>query len=150
MRLFQAAVDTCLDSPFFASLSVHGLHFTVYAPSKKGSIQTLTTLRTLGCPNLCSTDPLDKRHPRNLFPWSIFSSFSTHFQRSKLGSQIENACNPLLLNISGNGVLGIIDWITPKQPTCVGSGLCLSKHGRQSKSYIQTVVNAIFPLVGAT
>ena len=35
MRLFQAALDTCLDSPFFASLSVHGLHFTVYAPSKK-------------------------------------------------------------------------------------------------------------------
>ena len=33
MRLFQAALDTCLDSPFFASLSIHGLHFTVYAPS---------------------------------------------------------------------------------------------------------------------
>ena len=33
MRLFQAALDTCLDNPFFASLSVHGLHFTVYAPS---------------------------------------------------------------------------------------------------------------------
>ena len=31
MRLFQAALDTCLGSPFFASLSVHGLHFTVYA-----------------------------------------------------------------------------------------------------------------------
>ena len=35
MRLFQAALATCLDSPFFASLSVHGLHFTVYAPSIK-------------------------------------------------------------------------------------------------------------------
>ena len=34
MRLFQAALDTCLGSPFFASLSIHGLHFTVYAPSK--------------------------------------------------------------------------------------------------------------------
>ena len=35
MRLFQAPLrlDTCLDSPFFASLSIHGLHFTVYAPS---------------------------------------------------------------------------------------------------------------------
>ena len=33
MRLFQAALDNCHDSPFFASLSVHGLHFTVYAPS---------------------------------------------------------------------------------------------------------------------
>ena len=29
MRLFQAALHT----PFFASLSVHGLHFTVYVPS---------------------------------------------------------------------------------------------------------------------
>ena len=36
MRLFQATLDTCLDSPFFASLSVHGLHFTVYAPSILG------------------------------------------------------------------------------------------------------------------
>ena len=35
MRLFQAPLDTCLDSPFSASLSVHGLHFTVYAPSRK-------------------------------------------------------------------------------------------------------------------
>ena len=35
MRLFQAALDTCLGSPFFASLSVHGLHFTVYAPSSR-------------------------------------------------------------------------------------------------------------------
>ena len=33
MRLFQAPLDTCLDSPFFAGLSVHGLHFTVYALS---------------------------------------------------------------------------------------------------------------------
>ena len=35
MRLFQAALDTPLDSPFSAILSVHGLHFTVCAPSKK-------------------------------------------------------------------------------------------------------------------
>ena len=33
MRLFQAALDTPLDSPFSATLSVHGLHFTVWAPS---------------------------------------------------------------------------------------------------------------------
>ena len=38
MGLFQAALDTCLDSPFFASLSVHGLHFTVYAPSKIANV----------------------------------------------------------------------------------------------------------------
>ena len=36
LHLFQAALDTCLDSPLFTSLSVHGLHFTVYAPSKRG------------------------------------------------------------------------------------------------------------------
>ena len=34
MRLFQAPLDTCLDSPLLASLSVHGWHFTVYAPSR--------------------------------------------------------------------------------------------------------------------
>ena len=34
MRLFQAALDTPLDTPFSATLSVHGLHFTVCAPSK--------------------------------------------------------------------------------------------------------------------
>ena len=33
MRLFQAALDTRLDNPFSATLSVHGLHFTVCAPS---------------------------------------------------------------------------------------------------------------------
>ena len=33
MRLFQAALDTPLDSPFSATLSVHSLHFTVCAPS---------------------------------------------------------------------------------------------------------------------
>ena len=31
MRLFQAPLDTFLGSPFFASLSVHGSQFTVYA-----------------------------------------------------------------------------------------------------------------------
>ena len=35
MHLFKAALDTPLDSPFFASFSVHGLHFTVCAPSIK-------------------------------------------------------------------------------------------------------------------
>ena len=33
MRLFQGALDTLLDSPVFATLSVHSLHFTVCAPS---------------------------------------------------------------------------------------------------------------------
>ena len=31
MRRFQAALDTRLDSPLFASLSVHGLDFKVHA-----------------------------------------------------------------------------------------------------------------------
>ena len=31
MRLFQAPLDTPLDSPFSATLSVHGLRFTVCA-----------------------------------------------------------------------------------------------------------------------
>ena len=35
MRLFQAPLNTCLGSPFFANLSFHGLHFTVYAASTK-------------------------------------------------------------------------------------------------------------------
>ena len=33
MPYVQAPLDTCLDSPLLASLSVHGLHFTVCAPS---------------------------------------------------------------------------------------------------------------------
>ena len=33
MRLSQAALDTPLDSPFSATLSLHGLHFTVCALS---------------------------------------------------------------------------------------------------------------------
>ena len=33
MHLCQAALDTPLDSPLSATLSVHGLHFTVCAPS---------------------------------------------------------------------------------------------------------------------
>ena len=38
MRLFQGALDTPLDSPFSATLSVHGLHFTVCAPLKNLSM----------------------------------------------------------------------------------------------------------------
>ena len=33
MRLFQAPLDTCLDSLVLARLSIHGLHFMVYMPS---------------------------------------------------------------------------------------------------------------------
>ena len=34
VRLLQAPLDTCLNSPLLASLSVHGLQFTVYAASR--------------------------------------------------------------------------------------------------------------------
>ena len=37
MRLLQAPLKSCLGSPFFASLSTHGLHFTVYALSNFAS-----------------------------------------------------------------------------------------------------------------
>ena len=40
MRLFQAALNTPLDSPFSASLSIHGLHFTVCAPSNFSSFSS--------------------------------------------------------------------------------------------------------------
>ena len=33
MRLFRPLLSTCLGNPFFASLSIHGLHFAVYAAS---------------------------------------------------------------------------------------------------------------------
>ena len=36
MHLSQAALDTPLDRPFPATFSVHGLHFTVCAPSIEG------------------------------------------------------------------------------------------------------------------
>ena len=58
MRLLQAALDTCLDSPFFASLSVHGLHFTVCAPSIRIQWNAGTAcvsecvLKTLACRGL--------------------------------------------------------------------------------------------------
>ena len=38
MCLFRAPLDTRLGSPFFASLSVHGLHVTVYAASKEDQV----------------------------------------------------------------------------------------------------------------
>ena len=45
MRLLQAALDTPLDSPFSATLSVHGLHFTVCAPSKNESSPNFSSFR---------------------------------------------------------------------------------------------------------
>ena len=44
MRLFQAALDTPLDSLFSATLSVHGLHFTVCAPSKFENVIRISNL----------------------------------------------------------------------------------------------------------
>ena len=63
MRLFQAALDTRLDSPFFASLSVHGLHFTVYASSILPSLMSFYR-------------PLSHRPPPWDFRWFlIWSNF---------------------------------------------------------------------------
>ena len=45
MRLLQAALDTCFDSPFSATLSVHGLHFTVCAPSRESGGKPLKLLK---------------------------------------------------------------------------------------------------------
>ena len=41
MHHFQAALDTPLDNLFFATLSVHGLHFTVCAPSKRDPFRNM-------------------------------------------------------------------------------------------------------------
>ena len=35
MSHFQAPLDTCLDNPLLANLSVHDFHFTVYAPPNR-------------------------------------------------------------------------------------------------------------------
>ena len=35
---FKASLDTCLDNLLLANLSVHGLHFTVYAPSSNTAV----------------------------------------------------------------------------------------------------------------
>ena len=48
MRLFQVAVDTPLDSPFSAILSVHGLHFTVCAPSSRGALRIHALINNFG------------------------------------------------------------------------------------------------------
>ena len=65
MRLFQAALDTPLDSPFSATLSVHGLHFTVRAPSilLEGLLQVLVGAGVCGWksghnPKSCCNDGL--------------------------------------------------------------------------------------------
>ena len=55
MRPFEAPLDTCLKlttAPFFASLSVHGLYFTVYTaeglPKSKDSFPSSESLKFLG------------------------------------------------------------------------------------------------------
>ena len=64
MRLFQAALDTPLDGPFSATLSVHGLHFTVCAPSKIRHLTIFCCGSTLVCARDkpgCPTDKLGFR-----------------------------------------------------------------------------------------
>ena len=50
MHLFQAALDTCLDSPCFASLSVHSLHF---------GLRALDFPETWRCPEIAQEFPLN-------------------------------------------------------------------------------------------
>ena len=72
MCLFQAPLDSCLGSPFFASLSVHSLHFTVYAPSMKGSLQKgrFDKACALTCRFLCRS-PAHRPKPPHPLPLSL-------------------------------------------------------------------------------
>ena len=54
MRLFQAALDTPLDSPFSGTLSVHGLHFTVCTPSKLGKMSEPMVSDSFSAPSAIS------------------------------------------------------------------------------------------------
>ena len=62
MRLVQAALDTPLDSPVSATLSVHGLHFTVCAHSINA--QSWLFYREMDCPaqwSLATTSALESQ-----------------------------------------------------------------------------------------
>ena len=74
MRLFQAALDTPLDSPFSATLSVHGLHFTVYLPSIKFGL--------LACPMTVRAE----KKKKNDFLRFLFIS-SSHFTLPQKGGR---------------------------------------------------------------
>ena len=61
MRLFQARLDTCLDSPFFVSLSSHSLHFTVYAASDSNLFKSFEGLSTRMSPKYLQGCPAKAR-----------------------------------------------------------------------------------------
>ena len=73
MRLSQAPLDTCPDSPLLARLSIHGLHFTVYAPLIVFAIITwlyATSLRVSELIKIKLTDlgiHLDTKESSNIF-----------------------------------------------------------------------------------
>ena len=62
MRLFQAALDTPLDSPFSATLSVHGLHFTACLPMLAKNLARIPLSGLFGITLGAKTLP-QKRYP---------------------------------------------------------------------------------------
>ena len=61
MRLLQGALDTPLDSPFSATLSIHGLHFTVYTPLNRGNFGAMTNLRKIPISVSIGPRPMSKQ-----------------------------------------------------------------------------------------
>ena len=94
MRLFQAALDTPLDSPFSATLSVHGLHFTVCAPSSLGggAVRGEFSWRSLGRrfqPCISGTFRAKKRLQQKLQPKTITAL------HSRIGVNSGKLCGPI-------------------------------------------------------
>ena len=79
MRLFQAPLDTCLCSPFFASLSVPGLHFTVYAVSILRRKQSSAKISKISRNTLKSSKPCFVYLLRNLLTHLLRTFSSAKF-----------------------------------------------------------------------
>ena len=141
MRLFQAALDTYLDNPFFASLSVRGLHFTVYAPSKKTEVvlqfsESCTAETALQHSLFCSVDVVftkscaatnEKLRCRKVV---LSCRFPADFKPPRLGSYVYPKDPPVLKILRRVNFSGI----------CYGlrNGLrnaCFSGQNRAGKQY---------------
>ena len=126
MRLFWAALDTCLDSLFLASLSVHGLHFTVYAPSNcfKLGAKWWQDLATGSLKGVHSRNGPLRAKSANLWdscliPWSCLSSASPRVSHKRVftlicwqpGSANTGYCS--IWAISRCGISGVNSANTP-------------------------------------
>ena len=65
----SSQVKSCRNAVFLVSdhhsITIAHFAFSDRSPiALRGPTQTLKIIGTLGCANLCSTNPLDKRHPR--------------------------------------------------------------------------------------